>query len=85
MSNGHGGARPGAGRKPRDEEQKLIMKLEPHDDVAIAKLIELVNNSDFNAIKLFLEYRFGKPTQKVESDSSVHVSGINLADLVKFE
>jgi len=81
----HGGARQGAGRKPKIEEIKLIEKLSPMDDIALDKLKMLLEQGDFNALKLFFEYRYGKAKQYIESDSKVHLTGINLQDLVKFE
>lgn len=83
--HGHGGARPGAGRKPKQMELKLIERLSPYDDIALAKLGELVEMGDFNAIKLFLSYRFGQPVQRVESDNTVNISNIRLTDLVEFD
>lgn len=85
MIETRGGARVGSGRKPKADEIKLIEKLSPMDDVALDLLKTLISNGDFNALKLFMEYRYGKPTQKVESDSNVNLTGINLKDLVKFE
>lgn len=85
MAENRGGARIGAGRKPKSDELKLIEKLSPYDDTAIDMLTRLVGEGDFNALKLFFEYRFGKPTQKVESDSNVNINTISLKDLVSFE
>ena len=66
----HGGARQGAGRKPKIEEIKLIEKLSPMDDIALDKLKMLLEQGDFNALKLFFEYRFGKAKQSIDLGSS---------------
>ena len=64
----NGGARPGAGRKPRIDEDILHEMM----DRALApqevwdKLAEKVQEGDVNAIKLFCSYRFGQPSNKVE-------------------
>lgn len=63
----HGGVRPGAGRKPKADEAKLIEKLSPMDDVAFEKLSEGVHKGDIQFLKMFFEYRFGKPKQTIDA------------------
>jgi len=63
----HGGNREGAGRKPKSDELKMI---EDMDAALITievwqKLAEKVDSGDVAAIKLWLEYRFGKPKQLI--------------------
>lgn len=57
------------GRPPKADELKFIEKLDNIIDsqTAIKKLKELINDNNFNAIKLYLEYRFGKPKETVEN------------------
>ena len=57
----HGGARQGAGRKPKADEAKLVERLDAiiDSDTAIAKLGELVAKGDMRAIQLYLSYRYG--------------------------
>ena len=62
----NGGARPGAGRKPKADEIKLIESLQHLDDVAISAIEEGINARDYNYVKLFMEYRYGKPKQQVQ-------------------
>jgi hypothetical protein len=64
-----GGVRKGAGRKPKVEELKFISKLDNIIDSedAIKKLKEFIDNDNFPALKLYLEYRFGKPKEVVEN------------------
>lgn len=63
-----GGSRPGAGRKPKADEVALIEKLSPMDDMAFKELQKGVKSGDFQYIKMFFEYRFGKPKQSIEGD-----------------
>ena len=69
MAKGHGGARPGAGRKPKAVEIELIERIDNliDKDQAIERLRDLVFEGNFNAIKLYLEYRFGKPKETVHN------------------
>jgi len=60
-----GGKRAGAGRKRKVEEEAIITKLSPMDNTAFAVLLKGVKAGDFNFVKLFMEYRFGKPASKV--------------------
>jgi hypothetical protein len=59
----HGGVRENAGRKPKAEEQLLIEKLNPLEELAFKALkIGLEDNQNW-AVKLFFEYKFGKPRE----------------------
>ena len=66
--NKHGGARPGAGRKPKADEEKLIEKLDDIIDSkeAIKQLHELLSKGDFRAIQLYFQYRWGKPKEQID-------------------
>jgi len=57
------GGHPNSGRKPKAQEQALVEKLTPYDDLALQKLIENVEKGQRWAIKLFMEYRYGKPKE----------------------
>lgn len=63
----NGGKRNGAGRKPKTEELELIEKLTPLDDIAFKAIEKGVKAGSFHFIKLFMEYRFGKPIQQIET------------------
>lgn len=77
-----GGARAGAGRKPKAEKEKLMESLDAvmnqHD--VLEQLARLVQQGDFRAIKLWMEYRFGKPAEHVEH---THTEDIELPPWVK--
>ena len=65
----NGGARKGAGRKPKADELKLIESLDKYinPQEAFEKLKALAINSDnFAALKLYFEYRYGKPKETKE-------------------
>lgn len=65
MAGKNGGARVGAGRKPKADEIALIERLSPMEHIALNALKIGVQSGDFNFIKLFMEYRFGKPKQDI--------------------
>ena len=54
-----------AGRKPKTEESLLIERLSAYDEIAQAKLFELIDEGEFKAIQLFYAYRYGKPKETV--------------------
>ena len=59
----HGGKREGAGRKSKADEIKLIERLSPMEDEALAALKAGVESGDIRWIKLYLEYYVGKPKE----------------------
>lgn len=61
---GNGGPRPGAGRKPKTDVQALVEQLNPLEPLALKKLEEAIQQGKPWAIKLFFEYRYGKPKQE---------------------
>tara|TARA_R110002050_G_scaffold79534_1_gene170022 strand:- start:340 stop:609 length:270 start_codon:yes stop_codon:yes gene_type:complete len=81
----NGGARQGAGRKPKADEIKLIERLDSliDKDEALSKLGELVAKGDIRAVQLYLSYRYGKPKESIDLNSSEGLN-INFRDLIKF-
>lgn len=63
------GGNKNAGRKPKADELKFIEKLDKHinQDEAMQVLKGLIKDGNFNAIKMYFEYRFGKPKEVVEN------------------
>ena len=59
----NGGARAGAGRKPKAEEIKLVERLSPLEDDALAALSEGVKSGDIKWVQLYLSYYLGKPKE----------------------
>jgi hypothetical protein len=64
----NGGARLGAGRKPKAEEIKIIEQMDaiavPED--AWRALWDKCQDGDIQAIKTWLNYRFGMPKQQID-------------------
>ena len=77
-----GGARKGAGRKRKSEEQDLIEKLTPYEPLALAALEEALKKGSSWAVKLFMEYKYGKPKETVTS--KVTLEGFNIKDALSF-
>jgi hypothetical protein len=73
----HGGVRNGAGRKPKEDELKIIERLDNiiESDEAIKSLKRLIADNNFNAIKLYFEYRFGKPKETIENINKNYDAG----------
>lgn len=84
----NGGKRKGAGRKPKATEILIIEKLDniiDSDDV-VRSLRGLIKKGDFNAIKLYFEYRFGKPKNSVDITSGDEpIRNFNLSNLSETE
>lgn len=61
------------GRPPKAEEIELIERLSPLDDSAFEALKEGIKNKDFRYVKMFYEYRYGKPkeTKDISIDQDV--------------
>jgi len=61
----NGGAREGAGRPKKEDEAKLIERLDSiiNKDEVIHKLKELIQKGDMRAITIYLDRRYGKPTE----------------------
>jgi len=79
----NGGARKGAGRKSKSEEQKLIENLTPMNDMALDSLKKGLEKKEQWAVKLFFEYFYGKPQQRVDvttNDESINMPLINFVD-----
>ena len=79
----HGGKRTGAGRKGKAEEQKLIENLTPMNATALKSLQEGLEKKEQWAVKLFFEYFYGKPQQRVDvttNEESINMPLINFVD-----
>jgi len=64
-----------AGRKSKAEEQNLIEKLTPFEDEALKQLEESVKAGHSWAIKMYFEYKYGKP--KESKDITTNGESIN--------
>lgn len=76
----HGGKRENAGRKPKEMQLSLIEQLDAHiePDSFSKELAEIIKNSTgklkLDALKLYAEYRYGKPTQTVNQQMTFNES-----------
>ena len=78
MAGNNGGAREGAGRKSKAQEQSLIEKLSPLEPIAFKAFMEALKENKDWAVKLFFQYNFGMPKQTI--DASVQLIDINFED-----
>jgi len=80
------GGHPNSGRKPKAEELKLIERLDAiiDSDEAIKTLGNLVLKGDMRAVQLYMGYRYGKPKESVDINSSEGIS-IDFKELIKFK
>lgn len=79
---GAGGSRPGAGRKPKVQEIRIIEQMDAisvPDEIWNALLFKC-KEGDTAAIKLWLSYRFGLPKQQID----VTTNGQNIAPPIQW-
>tara|TARA_R110002020_G_scaffold458342_1_gene675698 strand:- start:137 stop:403 length:267 start_codon:yes stop_codon:yes gene_type:complete len=81
----NGGARKGSGRKSKAEEQKLIENLTPMNAKALKSLENGLNNKEQWAVKLFFEYFYGKPQQRVDVTSNEETINIPVISFIETE
>lgn len=82
-----GGARPGAGRKPKSDEERIRDLTSPYVDGAVQKVVDIMNNADkfsdqLAAAKLLLEYHFGKPKQSTDITSGGEKLSVPLSEWI---
>ena len=83
--NTHGGKRMGAGRKPKADEQKLIEKLTPLNELALDSLKKGLEKKEQWAFKLYFEYFYGRPQQRVDVTTNEESLNMPLINFVKTE
>ena len=71
----------GGGRKPKADEEKLIQKLSELDDTAFECLKNGIEEGNYNFWNKFMEFRYGKPKERVDVTSNDE--GINIP-IIKF-
>ena len=81
--NTHGGKRMGAGRKPKADEQKLIEKLTPLNELALDSLKKGLEKKEQWAVKLYFEYFYGRPQQRVDVTTNEESLNMPLINFVK--
>ena len=81
----NGGARKGAGRKSKAAEQKLIENLTPMNEMALKSLEQGIEKKEQWAVKLFFEYFYGKPQQRVDVTSNEETLNMPVITFVETE
>jgi hypothetical protein len=80
-----GGKRPNqTGRPKRMDEQAIIEKLTPMAETAFKVLEQKILEGDMVAIKLYMSYFIGLPTQKIENKIEGQLNSVKI-DVVKPE
>ena len=73
------------GRPSKAEEQKLIENLTPMNPMALKSLEQGLEKKEQWAVKLFFEYFYGKPQQRVDVTSNDESINMPLINFVKTE
>lgn len=82
----HGGKRDNSGRLKKDD---VISLIETMDAITVPEtvwkmLYAKVLDSDVNAIKTWLQYRYGMPKQVIDQNSNVNINNFDLKEVLKF-
>lgn len=77
------GGNTNAGRKSKAEEQGLIEKLTPLNDMAFSALTEALAERKDWAVKLYFNYMFGMPKQMVVQENINYKEEELTADKIK--
>jgi len=79
MSNGHGGKRPGAGRKKKVDELAMIEALGKHiDNEAVFRVLKReIAKGNMKAISIYMNYMYGKPVDR--KDIEVESTNVDLS------
>ena len=73
------------GRPSKAEEQKLIENLTPMNPDALKSLEIGLKNKEQWAVKLFFEYFYGRPQQRVDVTSNSETLNIPIINFVESE
>lgn len=82
-NNGGHSTKGKAGRKPKSEEIKLIEQLDKiiDRDKVIEKLNELIDEGDYKAIQLYMNYLYGRPKESKDVTIKGDTPMFNLGDV----
>ncbi len=83
----YNGGNKNAGRKPKDDEIKLIKKLDKYIDseMVFDKLEGLISQNNIKAIELYLSYRYGKPKQSIDQNTTHTINDFDIKDIINFD
>jgi hypothetical protein len=85
MEKNKGGAREGAGRKSKAEEQSLIEKLTPLEPIAFEALTNALNDGKDWAVKLFFQYNFGMPKQVIDQTNTHNLNNFDIKEMFQID
>jgi hypothetical protein len=70
------------GRPKKADEVALIERLSPFEDLWLTKMATGLQSGDFQFVKLYAEYRFGRPTETVKMTSeNTNITKIRITDI----
>ena len=75
------GGHSNGGRKSKAEEQKLIERLTPLADDAYKALNNALKDEQGWAVKLFMEYMYGKPKQTIDQNTTLNLNDFDISEL----
>ena len=84
---GKGGARKGAGRKPKADEQRIRDLTSPYVPEAIETVVAILKDTEaktadrISASKLLLSYAWGTPKQTIDSTTNVNINDFDITKL----
>jgi len=83
----NGGARANSGRLKKDE---LISLIDTMDAILVPEevwsaLALKIEQKDVNAIKTWLQYRYGMPKQVIDQTTNLTVNDFDLKDVINFK
>ena len=88
-NNGGHSTKGKAGRKPKDEENRIRDLIKPYSLDAVKCLANIIKNEDardsdrISASKLVIEYTYGKPKETVETTHNVNT--FDIKDIFKID
>ena len=79
-----GGNRQGSGRKSKAHQQKLIEKLDNviEEDEVLGILKQLIISGDLRALQLYFHYRYGKPKDSVDLNTTTEGLSVDFKELI---
>ena len=81
-TNGGHSTKGRAGRKPKADEQQLVERLTPLMPQAFKALQNALKDEEQWAVKLTMEYFYGKPKQTIDNNNTHKISeGFSIKDL----
>lgn len=84
-NNGGHSTKGKAGRPSKLDEEKLIQRLKKFDSVAEKCMVNGIKDGNYQFWNKFMEYRFGKPKERVDVTSGDEQINIPIINFVKSE